>query len=184
MRARLGTRPRVARVPLRAWSAGQSDQLQQAHVPGFRVAVVLQTEHVAVGRRGVDAHEHGAASLEDFIVGTDAHAAKIATTANRSSRFNGARDDVVHRTQGDVPVEDVAEQFDDGAVMGCGRSTPRPGPVAATKPWSRADGRGPSRSQVRGQRLGLERLGRCGLGDRGDGLFRKPHLAQPCVTRL
>src|SRR5271166_2215160 len=92
------------------------DQLQQAHAPGFSVAVVLQTEQVAIGRRGIDAHEHWATGLEDFIVGTNAYAAKIATAADRSSRFDGAGDNVVYRTQGDVPVEDVAEQFDDRPV--------------------------------------------------------------------
>src|SRR5271166_1862347 len=92
------------------------DQLQQAHAPGFSVAVVLQTKQVAVGRRGVDAHQYWKAGLEDFVVGTDAHATQIATAVDRPSRFDGAGDDVVHRTQGDAPVEEVAEQFDDSAV--------------------------------------------------------------------
>src|SRR5262245_43587213 len=65
-------------------------QLQQAYSPGFGVAVVLQTEQITIGRCGVDAHEHWIASLEDFIVGTNAHVAKMVTAADRSSRFDDA----------------------------------------------------------------------------------------------
>ena len=66
------------------------DQLQQAHAPGFSVAVVLPTEQVAIGRCGANPHEHWIASLEDFIVGANANAAKMVTVADRSSRFDGA----------------------------------------------------------------------------------------------
>ena len=33
-------------------------------------------------------------------------------------RFHGAAHDVVHRAQCDVPVQEVAEQFDDGPIRG------------------------------------------------------------------
>jgi hypothetical protein len=34
------------------------EQLQQAHASDFHVAVVLQTEQLAVGQRGLDAHQY------------------------------------------------------------------------------------------------------------------------------
>ena len=48
------------------------DQLQQAHAPGVGVAMVLQAKQVAIGRRGIDAHEHRLTGLEDLVVGADA----------------------------------------------------------------------------------------------------------------
>jgi hypothetical protein len=84
---------------------------------GLGVAMVLQTEQVAIRRRGVDAHEHGVARLEDLVVGPDADAGQVATAAHRPRRYHGAGDDVVHRAQRDASVEEVTEQFDDGPVQ-------------------------------------------------------------------
>ena len=92
------------------------DQLQQAHAPGLGVAMVLQAQQVAIGRGRIDADEHRVAGLKDLIVGPDANAGQVVTSADGPSRFDGAVDDVVHRTQGELPVEEVAEQLDDGPV--------------------------------------------------------------------
>jgi hypothetical protein len=92
------------------------DQLQEAHTPGDGVAMVLQAEQVAIGRGRVDADEHRMVGLKELIVGPDANAGQVAPSADRPRRFDGAVDDVVDRTQGDLPVEEVAEQRDDGPV--------------------------------------------------------------------
>ncbi len=92
------------------------DQLQQTHAPGLGVAMVLQAKQIAIGRCGIDTHEHWLTGLKDLVMGTDAHAAQIATAADRPSRFDSTGDDVVHCTEGDTPVKDIAEQFDDGPV--------------------------------------------------------------------
>ena len=52
------------------------DQLEQADAPGVGVAMFLQTQQVAIGRRGVDTHEHRLTGLEDLVVGSNADAAK------------------------------------------------------------------------------------------------------------
>jgi hypothetical protein len=54
--------------------------------------------------------------LKDLVMGADADTGEIVATGDRASWFDGAGDDVVHRTEGDVPVEEVTEQFDDGPV--------------------------------------------------------------------
>ena len=38
-------------------------------------------------------------------------------------------------TQGDPMIEKVTQQFDHAVQGNYGRSAPRPGPVAAAKPW-------------------------------------------------
>ena len=92
------------------------DQLQQAHAPGVGVAMVLQAQQVAVGRGGIDAHEDRVAGLEDLVMGPDADAGQVVRSVDRPGRFDGAVDDVVDRPQGDLAVEEVAEQFDDAPV--------------------------------------------------------------------
>ena len=72
--------------------------------------------HTARGRLGVEAHPYGAAGRQDLVAGIDVRAREVATAADHLSRFDGAGDNVVHRTQGDRPVEDVAEQIDDRPV--------------------------------------------------------------------
>ena len=69
-------RPKPASATVASGVEALIDQLEQAHAPGFGVAMVLQTQQVAIGRRRIDAHEHRVTGLEDLIVGTDAHAAK------------------------------------------------------------------------------------------------------------
>ena len=111
------------------------DQLQEAHAPGYGVAMVLQAEQVAIGRGGIDADEHWVDGLKDLVVGPDANGGQVVTSADGPSRFDGAVHDVVHGTQGDRIVEEVAKQLDHAAGTSYGRSTPKPGPVDATKPW-------------------------------------------------
>ena len=92
------------------------NQLQQPHAPCVSVAMVFQAEQVALDRGRIDADEHRVAGLKDLIMDPDANAGQVATSGDCPSRFDGAVDDVVNRTQGELPVEDVAEQLDDGAV--------------------------------------------------------------------
>ena len=54
------------------------DQIEQTGAPGYGVAMLLQTEQVAVGRGRVDTDEDRLASLENFVVGTDADTGQIA----------------------------------------------------------------------------------------------------------
>jgi hypothetical protein len=100
------------------------NQLQQRIAPGVGVAMVLKAEQVAQVEV-VSTPTSTGFSLKDLIVGPDANAGQVATLADlsRSTRF----DDIVDRTQRDLPVEEVAEQFDDGPVRAV--STPKPGPV-------------------------------------------------------
>ena len=142
------------------------DQLQQAHAPGFGIAMVLQAKQVAIGRRGIDAHEHRLTGLKDLVMGADADADEIVATGDRASWFDGAGDDVVHRTQGDAPVEEVAEQFDDGAVRAVADQDQ--GQDQLPQP---SLGHGQVEEDLLGLGFGVkggsERLGRCGLADRG-----------------
>lgn len=92
------------------------DQLQEAHAPCHGIAMVPQAEQGAIGRGRVDAAEHRAAGLKDLVMGPDANPGQVATSADGPSRFDGAVDDIVDRTRGDLPVEEIAEQLDDGPV--------------------------------------------------------------------
>ena len=78
------------------------DQLQQAHAPGYGVAMVLQAEQVAIGRGRIDADEHRVEGLKDLIVGPDANGGQVVTSADGPSRFDGAVHDIVHGPQGDM----------------------------------------------------------------------------------
>ena len=46
-------------------------QLQQADAPGVGIAMLLQTQQIAIGRGGIDTHEHRLAGLENLVVGSD-----------------------------------------------------------------------------------------------------------------
>ncbi len=54
--------------------------------------------------------------LKDFVMGPDANPGQVALSADGPRRFDDAVDDVVDRTQGDLPVEEIAEQLDHGPV--------------------------------------------------------------------
>ena len=95
-------------------------------------------------------------------MGTDAHAAEIVTAADRPSRFDGAGDDVVHRAQGDTPVEEVAEQFDDGPVRAV--ADQHQGQDQLPQPGL---GYGEVEEDLLGLRFGLKGLGQSVLGGVG-----------------
>ena len=44
------------------------------HTRGVGVAVVLRRQQVAVGRRGIDAGQHGRGTLEDLVMQAHANA--------------------------------------------------------------------------------------------------------------
>ena len=92
------------------------DQIEQTNAPGVGVAMLLQTEQVAIGRGRVDTDEDRLAGLEDFVMSADADTSQIAPAVDLARRFDGAMHDVVHRAQGDGVVKEVADQLDDGPV--------------------------------------------------------------------
>jgi hypothetical protein len=56
------------------------------------------------------------AGLKDLIMGPDPNAGQVTTSGDCPRRFDGAFDDGVDSTQGELPIEEIAEQLDDGAV--------------------------------------------------------------------
>ena len=49
-------------------------QIEQADAPGVGIAMVLQTQQKAIGRVGVDTHEHRLLGLENLVEGSIADA--------------------------------------------------------------------------------------------------------------
>ena len=74
--------------------------------------MILQAQQVAIGRSRVDAHKHRVAGLENLVVGTNPDAGQITAPADRLGRFHGA----AHVAQGNVVIEEIAEQLDEGPV--------------------------------------------------------------------
>ncbi len=49
-------------------------RVEQVHAPGVGVAVVLRSQQVAIGRRGIDTGQHGRGTLEDLVMQAHANA--------------------------------------------------------------------------------------------------------------
>ena len=52
-------------------------QLQQSHAPGVGIAMLFETEQVAIGGSDIGADQHGLAGLENLVVGADADGGEI-----------------------------------------------------------------------------------------------------------
>src|SRR5262249_27123093 len=75
-------------------------QLQQTHAPGSSVAVILGAEQVAVGRSDVGPDQHGAACLEDLVVGTDADTGEVLLVVDTERGSHGLMQDVMDSPDG------------------------------------------------------------------------------------
>jgi len=51
--------------------------VEQVHASGIRVATPLRSQDVAVGRRGIDAGQHGRGTLEDLVVQAHPNAGQV-----------------------------------------------------------------------------------------------------------
>ena len=91
------------------------DQFQQPDAPGIGVAMLFRTQQEAEGGFGIDPHQDGIAPLEDLIEEVDDDGGEVVLLVDSQGLSNGAVQDVVHGTQGDQKIEDVAKQFDHAA---------------------------------------------------------------------
>src|SRR3954466_10435142 len=89
------------------------DQFEEAQPPGVGVAMLFLAEQVTVGGLGVDADEDRVTGLEDLVIGTDADAGQVLAKVDLTGGGDGLVDDVVNRPDGEVVIEEVAEQFGD-----------------------------------------------------------------------
>ena len=58
------------------------EQFQQAHAPRRLVAVIFNTQQVAIRRIDIGADQHGLAALEDFVVGPHANVRQVLPIVN------------------------------------------------------------------------------------------------------
>ena len=69
--------------------------IQQMHAPGVSVTALLRRQQVAVGRRGIDAGQHGRGALEDLIVQAHANAGQVLVLVDRARLPRGRLEHVV-----------------------------------------------------------------------------------------
>lgn len=90
-------------------------QLQQAYAPSVGVAVLFETEEVAIGGSDVGADQDGPSSLKNLVVGADADVGEIVLGVVLACVGNGLSQDVMHRTEGEMHIEEIGEEFADAA---------------------------------------------------------------------
>jgi len=96
-----------------SWTEPAGLELLETSGPSVGVAVILGGEQIAVGRVSAHSNENGLARLEDLVMGTDPDLGEILTSIDDAGLLDGGMEDVEHRAQRDVVVEDIAEEFDD-----------------------------------------------------------------------
>jgi hypothetical protein len=94
-------------------------QLQQTHAPGQGVAVLLESEQVAVGRGDVGPDQDGAAGLEGLVVGADADTGEVLLAVDLACGSDSLMQDVMDSADRQGMVEEILQQLTDttdGAV--------------------------------------------------------------------
>ena len=88
------------------------DQFQQSEAPGIGVAMLFRTHQEAEGGLGIDPYQDGITRLEDLIEEADADGREVILLVDSLGIRNGGMHDVVHGTDRDLIIENVAQQFD------------------------------------------------------------------------
>lgn len=91
-------------------------QFQQPYAPGDAVAVLFQTQEIAIGRSHIDADQDGLAALLDFIMGADADLGKFCLLVTDPGLLGGLARAVVDGAHREREVEQVVQQFHHAAL--------------------------------------------------------------------
>ena len=91
--------------------------VQQVHAPGVRVAAVCCGKTVAVGRRCIDAGQHGRGTLEHLVVQAHANARQVLVVVDRARLPRGRLEHAVDAAHADRHAEQVAQELHGTAMQ-------------------------------------------------------------------
>ena len=83
-------------------------QFQQAHAPGYGIAVFLLAQQITIGGEDVGTHQNGSSALEDFVMGADADVGQILPGVVVPCCGHAGMNDVVDLADGERIVHFIA----------------------------------------------------------------------------
>ena len=91
-------------------------KFEQAHAPGYAVAVAFRAEQEAIRGGSIDADEHRRLRLEDFIEQGRVDGRERLLGRDGTCERHSIPDGIVDAAEGDVAAEAVVEVVDNAAV--------------------------------------------------------------------